>query len=94
MTIMHQMACLAAIIASSPKKEDENDKRDSYGDTRIRPASSLGEILLTYLDCRMGIGMILAVLGGVYGGFTTIWSAQAAVTVPGLWANLITRYKG
>jgi acyl-CoA synthetase (AMP-forming)/AMP-acid ligase II len=94
MTIMHQMACLAGIIASSPKKDDENDKRDSYGDARIRPASSLGETLLTYLDCRTGIGMIFAVLGGVYGGFTTIWSVQAAVTVPGLWANLITRYKG
>ena len=76
------------------KREDEKDKRDSYGDARIRPASSLGEILLTYLDCRVGIGMILAVLGGVYGGFTTIWSVQAAVTVPGLWANLMTRYKG
>ena len=41
----------------------------------------------------MGIGMILSVLQGVYGGFTTIWSVQAAVTVPGLWAHLITRYK-
>jgi acyl-CoA synthetase (AMP-forming)/AMP-acid ligase II len=80
MTIMHQMACLAAIIASSPKKEE--DRRDA------------GEILLTYLDCRMGVGMIFAALGGVYGGFTTIWSSQGAVTVPGLWANLITRYKG
>ena len=93
MTIMHQMACLAAIIASSPKKE-EDDKRDSYGDGRIRPASCLGDILLTYLDCRMGIGMIYAVLAGVYEGFTTIWSMQGAVAVPGLLANLITRYKG
>lgn len=42
----------------------------------------------------MGVGMIFAALGGVYGGFTTIWSSQGAVTVPGLWANLITRYKG
>jgi acyl-CoA synthetase (AMP-forming)/AMP-acid ligase II len=88
MTIMHQMACLAAIIASSPKKED--DKRDSY-DARLR---GKGEILLSYLDCRMGVGLIFAVLGGVYGGFTTIWSSQGAVTVPGLWSNLITRYKG
>ena len=93
MTMMHQMACLAAIIASSPRKDDEKDRRNSY-DARIKPASPLGEILLTYLDCRMGIGMVLAVLGGVYGGLTTIWSPQAAVTVPGLWANLITRYKG
>ena len=97
MTIMHQMACLAAIIASSPKKDDDTvQKRDSYSDNaaRMKPASPLGEILLTYLDCRMGIGMILSVLGGVYGGFTTIWSSQGAVTVPGLWANLITRFKG
>lgn len=93
MTIMHQMACLAAIIASSPKKDDEQ-KRDSYTDGRFKSAQQLGEILLTYLDCRMGVGMIFAVLGGVYGGFTTIWSSQAAVTVPGLWANLITRFKG
>lgn len=93
MTIMHQMACLAAIIASSPKKDDEQ-KRDSYNDGRFKTAQQLGQILLTYLDCRMGVGMIFAVLGGVYGGFTTIWSSQAAVTVPGLWANLITRFKG
>jgi len=95
MTIMHQMACLAAVIASSPKREDGAEKRDSYGDAaRVRPTSTAGEVLLTYLDCRMGIGLILAVLSGVYGGFTTIWCVQAAVTVPGLWANLITRYKG
>jgi acyl-CoA synthetase (AMP-forming)/AMP-acid ligase II len=93
MTIMHQMACLAAVVASSPARGG-GDKRDSYGEARIRPASATGEILLTYLDCRMGIGLILAVLSGVYGGFTTIWSVQAAVTVPGLWANLITRYRG
>ena len=94
LTIMHQTACLAAVIASSPKKDDDNDKRDSYNDVRTRTPAPSGEILLTYLDCRVGIGMILAVLGGVYGGFTTIWSVQASVTVPGLWANLITRYKG
>ena len=93
MTIMHQMASLAAIMASSPKKE-EDSRRDSYSDGRIKPTSQLGEIILTYLDCRMGVGMIFAVLGGVYGGSTTIWSSQAAVTVPGLWANVITRYKG
>jgi acyl-CoA synthetase (AMP-forming)/AMP-acid ligase II len=93
MTIMHQMAALAAIIASSPKKE-EDSCRDSYPDGRVRPTSQLGEILLTYLDCRMGIGMIFAVLGGVYAGSTTVWTPQAAVTVPGLWANLITRFKG
>lgn len=96
MTIMHQMACLAAVVASSPKREGDKDKEDSYGNNgeKITPASPKGEILLTYLDCRVGIGMILAVLGGVYGGSTTIWSAQGAVAVPGLWANIITRYKG
>jgi acyl-CoA synthetase (AMP-forming)/AMP-acid ligase II len=97
MTIMHQMACLAAIIASSPKKDDDHKRdsyRDSYNEGRIKPPGQSGEILLTYLDCRMGIGMIFAVLQAVYGGFTTIWSSQAAVTVPGLWANLITRFKG
>lgn len=94
MTIMHQMACLAAIIASSPKKDDDPNKRDSYGDARSRPSSPLGETLLTYLDCRMGVGMIFAVLGAVYGGATTVWSSQGAVTVPGLWAHLITRHKG
>src|SRR5579859_2511220 len=96
MTIMHQMACLAAIIASSPKKDDDQ-KRDSYnayGEGRVSVGRQAGEILLSYLDCRMGVGLIFAVLGGVYGGTTTIWSSQGAVTVPGLWANLITRYKG
>jgi acyl-CoA synthetase (AMP-forming)/AMP-acid ligase II len=96
MTIMHQMACLAGIIASSPRKDGEKREsyRDSYNDGRIKPAGQAGEILLTYLDCRVGIGMIFAVLQGVYGGFTTIWTSQAAVTMPGLFANLITRFKG
>jgi len=94
MTIMHQMACMAAIVASSPKKEDKRDSyRDSYQEGRVKVGVP-GEILLTYLDCRVGIGMIFGVLQAVYGGFTTIWTSQATVTVAGLFANLITRYKG
>ena len=30
---------------------------------------------------------------GVYGGQTTVWFSQATATIPGLYANIITRFK-
>ena len=93
-TIMHQMACLSAIIATVPTNGNDtfnSGLRDRQG--RLMASGSAGEILLSYLDPRQSIGMILGVLLTVYGGHTTVWMEARAVDTSGLYANLITKYK-
>ena len=92
-TIMHQMACLSAIVSSVPSnRANDNRPRDKNGRLMAGGGSS-GEILLSYLDPRQGIGMILGVLLTVYGGHTTVWMENKAVETPGLYAHLITKYR-
>ena len=93
-TIMHQMACLSAVIATVPTTDHDtfnSGLRDRQG--RLVAGNGAGEILLSYLDPRQSIGMILGVLLTVYGGHTTVWMESRAVETPGLYANLITKYK-
>ncbi|KAI9849152.1 MAG: putative NRPS-like protein biosynthetic cluster [Sclerophora amabilis] len=95
-TIMHQMGCLSAIISTVPTSASAGDTfnaglRDKNG--RLLVGAGAGEILLSYLDPRQSIGMILGVLLMVYGGHTTIWTEARALETPGLYAHLITRYK-
>jgi acyl-CoA synthetase (AMP-forming)/AMP-acid ligase II len=93
-TIMHQMACLSAVITTVPANAPDTfsrDLRDRNG--RLIGGHGGSEILLSYLDPRQGIGMILGVLLTVYGGHTTVWLENKAVDVPGLYAHLITKYK-
>lgn len=77
-TIMHQMACLSAMISTVP------------GNKNAKPQ---GETVMSYLDPRQGIGMILGVLLAVYGGHTTVWLEDRVVETPGLYAHIITKYK-
>lgn len=93
-TIMHQMACLSSIIATVPTGDQDtfnSGLRDKQG--RLMTGAGAGETLLSYLDPRQGIGMILGVLLAVYGGHTTVWMENRAVESPGLYANIITKYK-
>lgn len=80
-TIMHQMACLSAIVSTVP------------ADAHPRQYGAKGEIITSYLDPRQGIGMILGVLLTVYGGHTTVWHEDRAVETPGLYAHIITKYR-
>ncbi|KAI9668663.1 MAG: putative NRPS-like protein biosynthetic cluster [Alyxoria varia] len=93
-TIMHQMATLSAIIAAIPDSTDtfSRNLRDKNGDFVVR-SSRTGETILTYLDPRDGVGMILGVLLGVYGGHTTVWMEPKTPETAGLYAHLITRYR-
>jgi acyl-CoA synthetase (AMP-forming)/AMP-acid ligase II len=84
-TIMHQMACLTAIVSTTPNETGQPPK-----EPRARPH---GETLISYLDPRQGIGMILGVLLTVYCGNTTVWLEGRAVETPGLYASLITKYR-
>lgn len=93
-TIMHQMACLSAIIATVPANGNDtfnSGLRDKQG--RLVAGTGAGEILLSYLDPRQSIGLILGLLLTVYGGHTTVWMEHRAVETPGLYAHLITKYK-
>lgn len=94
-TIMHQMATLSAMTTSATS----NTKGDTFNPALRDKTGHLimgrrsGETILTYLDPRQSIGMILGVLLNVYGGHTTIYFDQRAIETPGLYANLITRYR-
>ncbi|CUS08943.1 unnamed protein product [Tuber aestivum] len=94
-TIMHQMACLSAIISTVPYDDSNDTFNPGLRDRSGRPVSGrpTGDTLVSYLDPRQGIGMIFGALLAVYGGQTTVWLSQATATTPGLYANIITRYK-
>ncbi|KJZ70162.1 hypothetical protein HIM_10446 [Hirsutella minnesotensis 3608] len=94
-TIMHQMACLSAMLSTVPGTGPGDTFNPSLRDKNGRQigGGAGSEILLSYLDPRQGIGMILGVLLTVYGGHTTVWFDHKAVDVPGLYAHLITKYK-
>ena len=95
-TIMHQMACLSAVIATVPANTGDTmnpSLRDKNGRLISSSSGNKGEILLSYLDARHGIGMIMGVLLTVYGGHTNVWLERAAVDTPGLYAHIITKFK-
>lgn len=85
-TIMHQMACLSAIVATVP------GSKSGAQQSRVLSGSH-NEILFSYLDPRQSIGMILGVLLTVYGGHTTVYLEAQAVETPGLYAHLVTKYR-
>ncbi|GME25786.1 hypothetical protein GTA08_BOTSDO07258 [Neofusicoccum parvum] len=102
-TIMHQMACISAIIASINTSE-QKDKRDTFNPNlrdrngnfivqNQQPKNTGAEVILSYLDPRSGPGMILGVLHAVYGGHTTVWMEPKTVETPGLYAHLISKYR-
>lgn len=94
-TIMHQMATVSAMITSATS----NTKGDTFNPALRDKAGHLitgrksAETILTYLDPRQSVGMIMAVLLNVYGGHTTVYFDQRAIETPGLYANLITKYR-
>ncbi|KAF2641783.1 acetyl-CoA synthetase-like protein [Massarina eburnea CBS 473.64] len=98
-TIMHQMACISAMVSTIPTGSGSKDTfnvslRDRNGNfIASPPRSGPTEVILSYLDPRESAGMILAVLYAVYGGHTTIWTEAQTVETPGLYAHLITKYK-
>ncbi|KAF2828098.1 acetyl-CoA synthetase-like protein [Ophiobolus disseminans] len=98
-TIMHQMACISAMVTTIPSGRENTDTfgahlRDQNGKFIAPPPRSLPtENILSYLDPRESAGMILGVLFAVYGGHTTVWTEPSTMETPGLYAHLITKYK-
>ncbi|KAF2726371.1 AMP-binding protein [Polychaeton citri CBS 116435] len=94
-TIMHQMACFSAIISTVPKEREDtfsSHLRANDG-SFVAPRQTRGEVIISYLDPREGIGLITGVLLGVYGGHTTVWLEAKNVETPGMYAHLITKYR-
>ncbi|CAA9960775.1 acetyl-CoA synthetase protein [Pyrenophora teres f. maculata] len=98
-TIMHQMACISAMITTIPSNTQSQDTfssnlRDAQGKF-VAPAQTRTptEVILSYLDPRESAGLILSILFAVYGGHTTVWLETATMETPGLYAHLITKYK-
>ena len=92
-TIMHQMACMSAIIATVPSGQDTFHPGLRNNQGRPMAGNTSGEILISYLDPRSSIGMIMGVLLAVYGGHTVVWMEHEALATPGLYAHLVSRYK-
>ena len=94
-TIMHQMATLSAMITSATS----NTKGDTFNPSLRDKQGHLitgrrrEETILSYLDPRQSVGLILGVLMNVYGGHTVIWFDSRATDTPGLYANLITKHR-
>ncbi|TKX19362.1 putative AMP-binding enzyme 1 [Elsinoe australis] len=95
-TIMHQMACISAMISTLPGN-DSNDTFNSglRGDTGsyVVSSRSRNETILSYLDPREGAGLIWGVLFAVYGGHTVVWLESKTVDTPGMYAHLISKYR-
>ncbi|KAG9257121.1 acyl CoA ligase-like protein [Emericellopsis atlantica] len=94
-TIMHQMACLSAMVSTIPRNGQGDTFNPSLRDKNGKLIGGGGgsERMLSYLDPRQGIGMILGVLLNIYGGHTHVWFDNKAVDSPGLYAYLITKYR-
>ncbi|OLL26567.1 hypothetical protein NEOLI_000288 [Neolecta irregularis DAH-3] len=93
-TILHAMSSLLAVIFSVPGQKQDSPAehmRDKHENPVIGTGS--GEVLVTYLDPRQSVGILFSVLMTVYGGYTTVWTKPGAVATPGLFANIVTRYK-
>ncbi|KAF1914553.1 hypothetical protein BDU57DRAFT_297488 [Ampelomyces quisqualis] len=98
-TIMHQMACISAMVTTIPTGRENTDTfgshlRDQNGKfIAPPPRTSPTENILSYLDPRESAGMIMSLLFAVYGGHTTVWTEPSTMETPGLYAHLITKYK-
>lgn len=93
-TILHQVATISASITAIPNTSDtfNSSLRNNNGDFVVN-RSRTGETILSYLDPREGVGMILGVFFAIYGGHTTVWMEAKTPETAGLYAHLITRYR-
>ncbi|PNS18206.1 hypothetical protein CAC42_7575 [Sphaceloma murrayae] len=86
-TIMHQMACISAMVFTLPGNDDNGTFHVGV------PSRSRSETILSYLDPREGAGLIWGVLFAVYGGHTVVWLESKTVDTPGMYAHLISKYR-
>ncbi|ODV90605.1 hypothetical protein CANCADRAFT_57077 [Tortispora caseinolytica NRRL Y-17796] len=90
-TIMHQMYCISAILSSKPA-HTTSSQFDYHSEICHLNSASGADIFLSYLDTRNSIGLVLGVLYSIYNGNVLLWMPHAALSNPGLYAHIITKY--
>ncbi|CAG8440959.1 8893_t:CDS:10 [Acaulospora morrowiae] len=73
------------------KMKSENFTLGKKGDEGA--SVNYADIVLTYLEPRQQVGLIIGALWGVYCGNTTIFLGSLGPDVPGLWVNFIFKYQ-
>ncbi|KAK9460002.1 uncharacterized protein V1516DRAFT_475464 [Lipomyces oligophaga] len=87
-TVMHQMICLSSILSSKTK----NPSRKPSGQLMSGLPTSY-QTVMSYLDPRQSIGMIIGVLMTIYSGNTMIWLPSSTLATPGLYVYALSRHK-
>jgi acyl-CoA synthetase (AMP-forming)/AMP-acid ligase II len=85
-TIINQMKMLDTILSTSP------DIKTPLVRSTLKPSYSKNTILST-LDVRNSIGLVISMLFSVYSGNLFIWLHSKVAEVPGLFANIISLYR-
>ncbi|TID29884.1 hypothetical protein CANINC_001523 [Pichia inconspicua] len=85
-TIINQMQMLDKILSTSP------DIKTPVVRSTIKPSHSRNTILST-LDVRTSIGLIVSILFSVYSGNLLIWMHSKIAEIPGLFANMLSTYR-
>lgn len=85
-TIINQMQMLDKILSTSP------DIKTPVVRSTIKPSHSRNTIVST-LDVRNSIGLIISILFSVYSGNLLIWMYSKVAEIPGLFANTLSTYR-
>lgn len=85
-TIMQQLNSMTAILASNPNLDGKPFKRSDISFTRHR------NVMLTILDARKSVGLIMGTLLNVFTGNFMIWTPSSLLDVAGLYAHIITKF--
>ncbi len=86
-TIMHQMSNLTRIVSSSP----------NFGSSTLQRPENVYKVrrdaILCTSDIRCSSGLVMGLLFTIYTGTMLVWTPTDQMDVPGLYANLITKFR-
>lgn len=85
-TIINQMKMISTVLGTSP-----DIKTPVVRSTNKQ--SNVRNTIMSTLDCRGSIGMIVSVLYSVYSGNLLVWLHPKTAEIPGLYANTISTYR-
>ncbi|RIA97927.1 hypothetical protein C1645_751184 [Glomus cerebriforme] len=80
---------------SQPGQSQRQSQSVNDGDVENAKAMSdkIIDTVLSYLEPRQQVGLILGALWGVYCGNITVYLGSLGPDIPGLWVNCISKYK-
>lgn len=80
-TIMSQ--CIAYKAAVSPREPQANGRASENGPDTV----------VTYLEPRQQVGLIIGILSSVFSGNSTIFVSSTVMDSAAIWVNILTRYR-